>query len=157
MPGAFFSLSFCFFFFHFRSLPGAFVYYFSLIMVSITFSRLAIFVGLCSSVIAVPLSHLEARANCADGKESPCVCGGALGLRLDSRNLRNKCGNQSFKFTNTASGTDGTVSLVSVSTLTFSNPFNLTRRTREILAICSVVSIPSPWLNIPNDFSGCLL
>ncbi|KAJ7268699.1 hypothetical protein B0H12DRAFT_62433 [Mycena haematopus] len=81
-----------------------------------TFSRLAIVLGLCSYVIAAPLNHLEARANCADGKEAPCICNNALGLRQTSSTLRNNCGNKSFKFTNPSSGTDGTVSLVSGNT-----------------------------------------
>ncbi|KAJ7199249.1 hypothetical protein GGX14DRAFT_536554 [Mycena pura] len=85
-------------------------------MIPATFSRLAIFLGLCSCVIAAPLNNLEARANCADGKEAPCICGNALGLRQSSSTLRNNCGNQSFKFTNAASGTVGTVSLVSGNT-----------------------------------------
>ncbi|KAJ6499023.1 hypothetical protein C8R45DRAFT_101222 [Mycena sanguinolenta] len=85
-------------------------------MVSFTFSRLAIFLGLCSCVVAAPLNNLEARAGCTDGKEAPCICNNALGLRQSSGTLRNNCGNQSFKFTDASSGTDGTVALVSGNT-----------------------------------------
>ncbi|KAJ6559812.1 hypothetical protein B0H19DRAFT_1145845 [Mycena capillaripes] len=78
-------------------------------MFSATFSRLSIFLALSSCAIAAPMSNLETRATCGDGNPSPCICNNALGLRLKSL----KCGNQSFKFKNPASSTDGTVSLVS--------------------------------------------
>ncbi|KAJ7072812.1 hypothetical protein C8F01DRAFT_972690 [Mycena amicta] len=78
-------------------------------MISTTFSRVAILLFLGSSVIAAPVNNLEARADCADGNDAPCICGNAIGLREKSLS----CGTQSFKFTDPASPTDGTVSLVS--------------------------------------------
>ncbi|KAJ7511399.1 hypothetical protein B0H11DRAFT_1899861 [Mycena galericulata] len=77
-------------------------------MLSSTFSCAAIFLTLCSYAIAAPLNNLEARTDCADGNPSPCICGGAKGIRKKTL----QCGNQSFKFTDPASPTDGTVSLV---------------------------------------------
>ncbi|KAJ7346870.1 hypothetical protein DFH08DRAFT_204451 [Mycena albidolilacea] len=84
------------------------------VMFSSTFSRLAIFLGLCSCVVAAPLNALQARTEekCADNRLAPCTCHGALGLRLDSTHLSSNCPAQSFKFTNPASGKDGTVALV---------------------------------------------
>ncbi|KAJ6559805.1 hypothetical protein B0H19DRAFT_1145830 [Mycena capillaripes] len=79
-------------------------------MFSATFFRLSIFLALSSCAIAAPMSNVETRAQtCGDGNPSPCICNNALGIRLKSL----KCGNQSFKFKDTASSTDGTVSLVS--------------------------------------------
>jgi hypothetical protein len=45
-----------------------------------------------------------------------------LGLRLDSRHLSSNCPAQSFKLTNPASGKDGTVALVPVSTRSPAEP-----------------------------------
>ncbi|KAK7005787.1 hypothetical protein R3P38DRAFT_3603684 [Favolaschia claudopus] len=81
-------------------------------MVSSTFFRLAIFLGLSSYTLAAPLNHLEARANCANGKESPCICNGALGLREVSKTLRSNCANQNFQFKDPSSPTDGNMTLV---------------------------------------------
>lgn len=65
-----------------------------------------------SAVSAAPVHQLETRAaKCADGGASPCICGGALGIR--DPKVASKCptGN-SFQFTNKASGTVGTVKSV---------------------------------------------
>jgi histone H1/5 len=65
-----------------------------------------------SAVSAAPVHQLETRAGkCADGGASPCICGGALGIR--DPKVASKCPTAtSFQFTNKASGTIGTVKSV---------------------------------------------